>query len=112
MSNPIKKALLKIKQEEEDALRKAETDFLPGQDSLTIGPDINSISGNYSVGPGSWNIHYVDKLSPDIILMYLARMSAMYTKVGSTNRTGPVPRSVKDVLLKDNFYVHTIPGLK
>jgi len=107
----IDSLLTTAKEEEQKRINKARADFADVNEQLTFGPEESTLSGSYAAGKGVWDIHFVDKLSPDVILMYLARMKQMYLAMSQPNQTGPTPRRVKDTILKDLFPVHTINDL-
>ena len=77
-------------------------------EQLTFGPDENNLGGKYVHGPGAWDLKFVDKISPDIMLLFASRMAQVYKRVNHTNVTPPIDRKVKDILLKERYPVHQL----
>ena len=111
MVNPIATLLSDIKAAEQVALAAAYSEFADSFEQLTFGPGENSLSGPYTAGKGAWDLHFVDKINSDVLLMMQSRLAQFYRKTGQPNQTGPITRRVKDLLLKDFFPVHTIKDM-
>jgi len=111
MANPISTLLTEIKAAEQEALTKAFNDFANSYEQLTFGPDENSLAGSYTAGKGAWDLHFVDKLNSDVLLMMQSRLAQFCRRTNQPNQSGPIKRRVKDLLLKDYFPVHVIGDL-
>jgi hypothetical protein len=110
-SNPVTQFLKDLKKAEADKLSRARSDFADINDQLTIGPDENNLSGAYTAGKGVWDLHFLDKISADVLLVMQSRMGQLYLKTNQPNQTSTIPRRVKDLLVKDFFPVHVVKDL-
>jgi hypothetical protein len=106
MRDPIKNLLAEVKTVEQERLAKAMdgVDTHPGR--LTHGPEVNNLAGPYSQGTGVWSLFLIERLSSDVVHLHLSHMALMYRKVRESNQTNPTPRGVKDILLRDRYFVH------
>lgn len=109
--DPITPVLEAIKQAEQEALEKGQTDFADINEQLTLGPTDNTLSGSYTAGRGVWDIHYLDKINSDVLLVMQSRMKQLYLHTNQPTQTAPIPRSVKDLLLLDFYPIHVVKGL-
>jgi len=100
--------LIDIKQDEAKALEQAMSEFADLNEQLTFGPDESTLSGAYSAGDGVWDIHFMDAINSDVLLILQSRMKQLYLRTNRPNQAGPIPRRVKDLLFKDFFPVHLI----
>lgn len=107
--NAVFDLLANIKEEEAALLAAPMGDLERNPDRMTYGPRDNSISGNFTVGKGSWNIHYAAEISPDIIHSFMCRMAVMYRRTKSPLQTRITPRRVRDSLLREDFVVFKPP---
>lgn len=80
--------------------------------ALTFGPTENNLTSNYSAGKGSWDLVFIDKINCDILLIYQSKLSQLYRKTKTAVVTPPLPRAIKDKLIRDYFPVHTINNLR
>ena len=107
MLNPVNFLHEKIKQHE---AKQKLSDYVSGatelNTALTYGPFGNNLSQDYAFGQGSWNVNFLDKLNPDIVIIFLSKMCLMYRQANKVTMTLPIRREVKDILLKDNFPHH------
>jgi len=106
-TTPIDAAIDAVKESELEAATK-EVFTTSHNQQLTYGPVDNNLSGDYRAGNGIWDINFCNKISSDVVLIHLSKMSQLYRKVGSPTLTGPIPRDIKDILLKDKFPVRTM----
>lgn len=86
----------------EESLASRE-DFGSANHQLTLGPEDNTLSGDYRAGDGVWNIHFCADITADILLIYQAKLAQMYRAVRSPNLSAPIPRAIKDLLIKERF---------
>lgn len=108
----LSKVLEQAKLAEKTSLEKYEAELSGPIDLLTDGPEVNNLSSAFAAGKGVWNLFYLDRPSPDLLLTFQSMMGMVYRKVDEANKTPNIPRSVKDLLLKDKFPVHSFTGLK
>lgn len=101
--DPIKQALDAHKSEETTNKTGVVDSFQDKSDQLTYGPTINGLDGSYEAGAGAWSVHYLQKLSPDLLLIHLSKLAQVYRKTDSTNVSAPISRKFKDLLLKDRY---------
>ena len=78
--------------------------------TLTYGPNPNELGLQvpFNQGTAMYDSYLLQEISSDIILMYGSFYSQLYRKTQTRNRSLSVPRSVKDMLLKENFPVHKV----
>lgn len=81
-------------------------DWTEGQKPLTFGPFGNNLSSDYAFDKGAWSINFIDKMSPDIVIIFLSKLSQLYRKTDVPTLSLPIRRNVKDMLVKDNFPHH------
>jgi len=105
MADQIDEFLKNAKEAEARKLEAALDEYKNNPGRLTHGPEENNLNGSYSQGRGTWDLYLIDKLSPDLVLVYSSRLGAMYRKVRRSNLTAPTPRAVKDQLLRDKYAV-------
>ena len=105
----INDLIAKSKEAESKSVQSGVLDGTLTIEQLTYGPEANNLGGKYVHGKGAWDIKFVDKLSPDIILLFASRMAQMYLQTDSPNSTRATTRRVKDVLVKEHYPVHQIP---
>ena len=105
MADPIAEFLERAKAAEAKKIESALDEYKNNPGRLTHGPEENNLNGNYNQGKGTWDLYLIDRLSPDLVLVYASRLGAMYRKVRTTNLTSPTPKAVKDVLLRDKYAV-------
>ena len=72
-----------------------------GGEYSTIGPGLNEVSTTYRHGAGAHTIRFVNFPSPDILLVHQTKMVGFYLACSSLEQISPIPRDVKDHLLKD-----------
>lgn len=94
---------------ESEVIQKALLEGGLTSEQLTFGPDVNNLSGSYTQPKAAWDFKYVDKLSPDILLIFLSKMAQAYRKTRHPNITAPLTRAAKDTILLDRYPVHQIP---
>ena len=80
----------------------------PESEQLTYGPEGNNISWNYLQGNGSFDFFALDKINADILLIYLARSSQMFRKLGAPYVTPGITRRFKEDLLDDKYPVFNV----
>lgn len=98
----IVKANEKIRKE-----RSASDELGGSQEQLTHGPLANNLQGSYAANGSRWDMFFCDKMSADIVMLYLSRMAQIYLQTGDMNLTGPIPKKIKDLLVRDYYFVHT-----
>ena len=87
--------------------RSASDELGGSQEQLTYGPLANNLQGSYGANGSRWDMFFCDKISADIVMVYLGRMSQVYLQTGDMNLTGPIPKKIKDLLVRDYYFVHT-----
>jgi len=108
----LNKVLLQEKAKEQASLSTFEAELSGPVELLTVGPEVNNLSSTYAAGAGVWNLFYLDKTSPDLLLIFQSMLGMVYRKTDETNKTPTIPRRVKDLLLKDKFPVHAFGSIK
>ena len=108
MSTAIQELIAQTKLLEEKTLQPTIAAGSMPIEQLTFGPDENNLGGSYTHGNGVWDIKFLDKLSPDIWMLYLSRAAQMYRQTNQPNLTTPLPRGAKDLILKERYPVHQL----
>ena len=109
--DPVAQVLASVKQAEQEAQDRAFTDFGDINEQLTHGPTDNVLTGSYTSGRGVWDIHFVDKINSDLLLVMQSRMKQLYLRTNQPTQTSHLPRRVKDLILLDYFPVHTVKDM-
>ena len=73
----------------------------PSKDYITVGDGQNETNILYRQGEGAHRIRFLNLISPDILLVHQSRMVGFGYKLGSNPTLEPVPRDVKDHILKE-----------
>ena len=110
-TDPVKELIDNIKQQEAERIEAARSEFSDINEQLTYGPVENNLSGSYQAGSGVWDLHFLDKISPDLIIVMQSRLGQLYRKTDQPNQTPNITRAVKDLILKDFFPVQTVFNL-
>ncbi len=73
----------------------------PTNDYITVGDSQNESNVLYRQGKSAHRIRFLNLISPDILLVHQSRMVGFGYKLGSNPTLEPVPRDVKDHILKE-----------
>ena len=109
--DPVAPVLAAVKAAEQQAKERAQSEFADINEQLTLGPSDNTLTGSYSAGKGVWDIHFLDKINADVLLVMQSRMKQLYLHTNEPTQTSPIPRRVKDLLLLDFYPVQTVKDL-
>jgi len=71
----------------------------------SFGPGFNEIAHTMRFGNGAHNIRLLNRISADILLVHKSKMVGFHAKVQSGVMTTPVPRSIKNMLVKESKFV-------
>ncbi len=104
----IKDLIAAAKVKESNPIQPGILDGTLSAEQLTHGPEENNLGGKYMQGDGAWDIKFIDKLSPDVLLLFSSRMAQMYQHTNQHNLTQPMTRQAKDILLKERYPVHQL----
>ena len=110
-NNPVTTLLENIKEDEAEKLATARAAFSDINEQLTFGPVENNLSGTYSAGKGVWDLHFLDRISPDLLIVMQSRLGQLYRKTDQNNQTPNIPRRIKDLIVKDFFPVQVVTEL-
>lgn len=110
-SDPVSTLLSEIKEQEAQRLEAARSEYSDINEQLTFGPVENNLSGSYSAGKGAWDLHFLDKVSPDLLVVMQSRMAQLYVKTDQPNQSPNIPRRVKDLIIRDFFPVQVVADL-
>jgi len=71
----------------------------------SFGPGHNEIAITSKIGKGAHNVRLLNRVSADILLVHKSKIVGFHAKVRSGVATIPVPRSIKNMLVKESKFV-------
>lgn len=66
----------------------------------TIGPSVNEGKVHYAHNGTAHVIKVVDRVSPEVLLVFQSKIAGLYLKVGENRRVLPINRAVKSAMLR------------